>query len=123
MPRQPTPLKRYSVALGVVLIAFLLRYSIYGTLDHRLPFAFFLPATIVAAWYGSLGPGLFAAVAGLLLGDYFFLPRHEAGTVMGEAERMAIGLYALNCALVVLLFWRMHVHETARSGGTAEQAK
>jgi K+-sensing histidine kinase KdpD len=109
MPRLPTHLQRYSVALAVVLVAFGLRYSIYGTLDHRLPFAFFLPATIIAAWYGSLGPGLFAAVAGLLLGDYFFLPRHEAGTVMDEAERMAIGLYALNCVLVVLFFWRLHM--------------
>jgi hypothetical protein len=64
-------------------------------------------------------------VAGLLLGDYFFLPRHEADTVMGEPERTAIGLYALNCALVVLLFWRLHMrfaqaaHETARAAGRA----
>ena len=109
MPRQPTPLQRYSVALGVVLLAFALRYWLYGTLDHRIPFGFFFSATIVAAWYGGLGPGLFAAVAGLLLGDYFFLPRHGAGTVMGEAERTAIGLYALNSALIVLLFWRLHL--------------
>jgi K+-sensing histidine kinase KdpD len=122
MPRQPTTLQRYSVALGVVLVAFVLRYSIYGTLDHRLPFAFFVPAAIIAAWYGSLGPGLFAAVAGLLLGDYFFLPRHEAGTVMGDAERMAIGLYALNCALVVLLFWRMHMR-LAQAADELKQAR
>lgn len=108
MPR-PTPLQRYAVAIGVVLLAFGLRYGLYGTLDHRLPFAFFLPATIIAAWYGGLGPGLFAAVAGLLLGDYFFLPRHQTGTVMGEAERTGIGLYAVNCALIVLLFWRLHM--------------
>jgi K+-sensing histidine kinase KdpD len=108
MPR-PTPLKRYSVAIGVVLLAFALRYWLYGTLDHRIPFGFFLSATIVAAWYGGLGPGLLAAVAGLLMGDYFFLPRHSAATVMGEPERTAIGLYAMNCALVVLLFWRVHM--------------
>jgi K+-sensing histidine kinase KdpD len=129
MPRQPTPLQRYSVAIGVVLLAFVLRYSIYGTLDHRLPFAFFLPATIISAWYGGLGPGLFAAVAGLLLGDYFFLPRHAADTVMGEPERTAIGLYAMNCALVVLLFWRLHMrlaqatHETGRSGSAEQHSK
>lgn len=129
MPRPPTLLKRYSVALGVVLLAFALRYWLYGTLDHRIPFGFFLSATIVAAWYGGLGPGLFAAVAGLLLGDYFFLPRHSAETIMGEAERTAIGLYALNCVLVVLLFWRMHMrlaqaaHEAGRPGAPAEQLK
>jgi K+-sensing histidine kinase KdpD len=104
-----TPLQNYAVALGVVLVAFVLRYSIYGTLDHRLPFSFFLPATIIAAWYGGLGPGLLAAVAGLLLGDYFFLPKHASGDPMGEAERTAIGLYAMNSVLIVVLFWRLHV--------------
>ena len=108
-PKDATPLQRYAVAIGVVLVAFALRYSIYGTLDHRIPFGFFIPATIIAAWYGGLGPGLLAAIAGLLLGDYFFLPKHTAESPMGEAERMAIGLYAVNCALVVVLFWRLHL--------------
>lgn len=109
MPRQPTHLQRYAVAVSAVLLAFVLRYGLYGTLDHRLPFGFFLSATIIAAWYGGLGPGLFAAVAGLLLGDYFFLPRHNSDTLFSEAVRTGIGLYALNCALVVLLFWRLHM--------------
>jgi K+-sensing histidine kinase KdpD len=119
MLRQPTPLLRYAVALSVVLLAFVLRYGLYGTLDHRIPFGFFFSSTIIAAWYGGLGPGLFAAVAGLLLGDYFFLPRHEAGTVMDEASRAAIGLYAMNSVLIVLLFWRLHL----RLGQTADELK
>lgn len=112
---QPTPstLQKYAVAAGVVLLAFALRYGIYGTLDHRLPFAFFLPATIIAAWYGGLGPGLLAAVAGLLLGDYFFLAKSAAGGTAGEAARMATGLYAMNCVLIVVLFW--HLHTRVRS--------
>jgi two-component system, sensor histidine kinase and response regulator len=104
-----TPLQKYAAAAGVVLIAFLLRYSLYGTLDHRLPFAFFLPATIIVAWFGGLGPGLFAAIAGLLLGDYFFLPKHNSADAMSEPERTAIGLYAMNSVLIVILFWRLHM--------------
>jgi K+-sensing histidine kinase KdpD len=102
-------LQKYAVAAVVVLIAFVLRYAFYDTLDHRLPFAFFLPATIIAAWFGGLGPGLFAAVAGLLLGDYFFLPKHDSGDPMTEPERAAIGLYAMNSVLIVILFWRLHM--------------
>lgn len=129
MQRKPTPLLSYAVAAGVVLLAFALRYSIYGTLDHRLPFSFFLPATIIAAWYGGLGPGLLAAVAGLLLGDYFFLPKHVSGDPMGEAERTAIGLYAVNSALIVLLFWRLHTRlreatdELSKFKSSGEQAR
>jgi len=108
MPRKSTPFQRYAVAIGAVMLAFALRYGIYGTLDHRLPFSFFTTATLIAAWYGGLGPGMLAAMAGLLLGDYFFLPRHESGSPMGEAERTAIGSYALTNTLIVVLFWNLH---------------
>jgi K+-sensing histidine kinase KdpD len=108
MSRRIGPFQRYAVAIGVVGLAFALRYGIYGTLDHRLPFSFFTTATLIASWYGGLGPGMLAAVAGLLLGDYFFLPKHEAGSPMTEPERTAIGSYALTCTLIVLLFWNLH---------------
>lgn len=106
--KNPTVLQRYVVAIGAVLIAFGLRYGIYGTLDHRLPFGFFTVATVVAAWYGGLGPGMLAALAGLLLGDYFFLPPHTAGELLTEAARTGIGIYALTNTLIVVLFWRLH---------------
>ena len=105
---QPTDLQKYTVAVAAVLAAFGLRYGIYGTLDNRIPFGFFTSATVNAAWYGGLGPGLLAALAGLLLGDFFFLPRHAAGDPMGEAERTAIGVYAMNATLIVVLFWHLH---------------
>jgi K+-sensing histidine kinase KdpD len=106
--RPPTILQKYAVAIGAVAAAFVLRWGIYGTLDHRLPFAFFTTATLIAAWYGGLGPGMLAAVSGLLLGDYFFLPPHQAGEVMSEAVRTAIGNYALTNTLIVVLFWNLH---------------
>ena len=108
MKNNLTILKKYAVAIGAVMVAFGLRYGIYGTLDNRLPFSFFTVATLIAAWYGGLGPGMLAAIAGLLIGDYFFLPRHEAGTMMSEPVRTAIGIYALTNALIVLLFWNLH---------------
>jgi two-component system, sensor histidine kinase and response regulator len=104
----PTPLQKYTVAVAAVLVAFAVRYGIYGTLDNRIPFGFFTSATIIAAWYGGLGPGLLAALAGLLLGDFFFLPRHAAGDSMSEAVRTAIGIYAMNATLIVVLFWHLH---------------
>jgi K+-sensing histidine kinase KdpD len=108
MKNKPNHLKRYMVAVAAVIVAFGLRYGIYGTLSDRLPFGFFTTATLIAAWYGGLGPGMLAAIAGLLIGDYFFLPKHEAGTPMSEPVRTAIGSYALTNALIVLLFWNLH---------------
>lgn len=97
------------MAVVTVAVAFALRYGIYGTLDHRIPFGFFTTATLIAAWYGGLGPGMLAALAGLLLGDHFFLPPHQSDSgTLGEPERTAIGSYAMTSALIVVLFWRLH---------------
>lgn len=99
----------YGIAAAGVGVAFVMRWAIYGSLDTRLPFSFFLPAAMVAAWYGGLGPGLLAAGMGLLLGDYFFLPPHVAWGPLGEAERTAITIYALTSTLSVVLFDNLHV--------------
>jgi len=124
MSRYPSHLKRYAVAVAAVAAAFAIRYGIYGTLDNRLPFAFFTSATLIAAWYGGLGPGLLAAVAGLLLGDLFFLPPRQEGETFGEVERTAIGIYAMNATLIVLLFALLHTRlrelEDKLKGGVPE---
>ena len=99
---------RYGVACGVVVAAFLLRLTLFGHLDTRLPFGFFLVGVMVTAWYGGLGPGLFAATAGLLLGGYFFLPRTGSGVAMGDAERTAILVYIVNAVLVSFLMDNLH---------------
>ena len=107
--RRPTVVQRYAVAIVAVALAFGLRYGIYGTLDHRIPFGFFTTSTLIAAWYGGLGPGMLAALTGLLLGDHFFLPPHQSDSgTLGEPERTAIGSYAMTTTLIVVLFWRLH---------------
>ena len=108
MKRKKTTAEKYAVAIIIVATAFALRYGLYGTLSNRIPFGFFTLATLIAAWYGGLGPGLLAAVAGLMLGDYFFLPPHSADGGIGEAERTAIGIYAITSTMIVVLFWNLH---------------
>jgi K+-sensing histidine kinase KdpD len=99
---------RYGVACGVVMAAFLLRLTLFGHLDTRLPFGFFLVGVMVVAWYGGLGPGLFATAVGLLLGGYFFLPRTGATGALGEAERTAILVYVTSATLVSFLMNNLH---------------
>ena len=99
---------RYGVAGSIVLAAFLLRLSIFGGLDNRLPFGFFLLAVMVVAWYGGLGPGLFAAALGFLLASYFFLPRPGPTGSLGEAERTSITVYVVSSTLVSFLMDNLH---------------
>lgn len=107
---QRSLVRRYALTAAVVALAFGLRYWLFGTADTRFPFIFFVPAAMIAAWYGGLGPGLLATAAGLLLGDYFFLSEHEALGPVREIERLSIGLYAVTSILCVLLFEGLHDH-------------
>lgn len=88
---------RYVFAAIAVSVGFGLRYLLSDQLVDRLPFTFFIPATLLAAWYGGFGPGLFALVGGLLLGDYFFLELHDALGSLTTAGRLAIGVYTVTC--------------------------
>ena len=98
---------RYGMAVGVVALAFALRYWLFAQ-DARFPFLFFVPAAIVAVWYGGMLPGLLAAAAGLLLGDYFFLSDHEALGAVRESERLQIGMFAVTTTLCVMLLENLH---------------
>ena len=107
-PFQRPVTARYGVAVGMVILAFVLRYWLFGTQDHRFPFIFFVPAALVATWYGGMAPGLLATAAGLMLGDYFFLSDHEALGPVREIERISIGVYAVTTMLCVMLLEDLH---------------
>jgi len=62
---------RYGIAPLAVAIAFVARIALTPILQGDSPYLFFIPAVLVAAGLGGLGPGLLAtglsAVLGLLL--------------------------------------------------------
>lgn len=103
------PLARFGVALGAVVLAWLIRQAITPIVgQERLPFIFFFPAVVVAAWYGALGPGLLAAVLGGLAADWFYIgPQHRFG--VGSAfDLAALASYALACGFILLAMQMMH---------------
>jgi K+-sensing histidine kinase KdpD len=108
-PARRTAGKSYAFAAAAVALAFGLRYLVHDELLFRLPFMFFVPATLLAAWYGGLGPGIAAMVAGLLLGDYFFLEPHEAWGPLSAPGRMAVGSYTLSCLVGIGSLQWLHV--------------
>lgn len=57
-----------------VLVALTVDFVLVPFLKGRSPLIVFVGSAMVAGWYGGLGPGLVALIAGLLLGDLFFLP-------------------------------------------------
>ena len=59
---------RYAVAPLVVVIAFIARMAFTPLLQDDSPYLFFVPAVLVAAGLGGLGPGLLATGLSVLLG-------------------------------------------------------
>jgi signal transduction histidine kinase len=98
----PTAMSRYAIAAVSVALA-LLGSHLAVALLHIEPFvSLFLCAIIFAAWFGGLGPGLFAAVLALLA-FYFYLmpPTHTFAAEVLELPRLV--LFGITALFVCLL--------------------
>jgi two-component system sensor kinase FixL len=63
----------YWAAIGAVGLLFLLRWGLHPWLQDRAAFVIFIPAVLVAAGFGGLGPGLLATVLSVVLGVLLLL--------------------------------------------------
>jgi PAS domain S-box-containing protein len=100
-PGQLRNFARYVIAVGSVVLAWLLREAlspIWG--PNSLPFIFFFPAIVLTAWYGRLRLALLSIGISAMLANYFFLePRHTFG--IGNAGE-AVGIFAfVICSIAV----------------------
>ncbi len=103
-----SPLLRYAIALGLVAMAFGIRYALTPVLGHHTSLCLFIPAAMLAAWYGGSGPGLVALIVGLLLGDLFFLSP-KVGTVhFGIAELVMLPIYFITGIIGILTIEFLH---------------
>ena len=91
---RPDSVVRYGVAPAAIALAFAARYLLEPILHDDLPYLFFVPAVLVAAGVGGLGPGLLATALGVLLG--FFLvgkfPGFSTSEIVNAAVFAAIGV-------------------------------
>ena len=87
--RYPSRPLRYGVAVASVSLALGLKLLLDPFTLQDTPFLLTFGAIMVSAWYGGLGPGLFATVLAALTTDYFFLyPRGSFSGLSLEAVPM-----------------------------------
>lgn len=67
-------LSGYAVAIGLAIIATILRQAADNLLPPGFPFLTFFPAVIVTAFVAGRGPGALCGVLSLLSSWYFFIP-------------------------------------------------
>src|SRR5215472_103841 len=82
----------YGLALAIIAIATLVRFATVGTLTA--PFIPFFVAALATAFFGGLGPGIFAVLLSALIGWYFLLPPLHS-FVLAKQEAIRLVLFVL----------------------------
>jgi K+-sensing histidine kinase KdpD len=65
---------RYVLSVALILVIVAVRWLVAPNWSLAHPYLLFVPAIIIAAWYGGFGPGLFATILGALTVSYLWLP-------------------------------------------------
>lgn len=99
---------RYGGALAAVGGALAAQVLVRPFVEYETPFLLFSGAVMVAAFFGGLGPGLFATLLSTAVSDYFFIP--PLGTFFFEHAWGDFGLavFALEGVLISALAAAMH---------------
>ena len=75
--RWASSVRGYALALATVAVALIVTLTLDRPGIRGTPF---IPAIMVSAWYGGVGPGLAGVGLSLIALDYFIVPRHGLGT-------------------------------------------
>ncbi len=99
---------RYFAAAIFVGAGIAVRLLLDPWVGDRFPYATVLGAVLVSAWYGGLGPALFAVVVGGFAADYFVIqPRGEFRS-FASSEIVGLLLYFVSGSGIALLGGAMH---------------
>jgi PAS domain S-box-containing protein len=100
----------YLVATLFVAVATLVRLLLDPWLGNTLPYTLFLAAIVAAAWFGRLGPSLFAVALSCLAAGWFFIPPRHSLKVSFEGIGDWLGLivFLIVGAIVAALSESLH---------------
>lgn len=108
---------RYVGAVGLLLLAFSVRFSVEKWMEGRAAYLPFLAAVaVVAVWFGR-GPAILALLGGIFLGQLFLEPRFAALPKTPADILYAIAYLAFGAMIIALvqLLHRAHAEAEARA--------
>jgi len=100
---------RYGAGVAGAVFAFLLRFGFDPLFHDKLPFAAFIIATTLVAWFAGFGPSVVTFLLGDLLGNWFFVePRHSLALI--STANISQNVSTLIVGASIILFGRsMHI--------------
>jgi signal transduction histidine kinase len=101
---------RYSVSIGSVLLATLMRQGLNPVLGNGQPFTFFFAAVALTSWYAGFWPSVLAIVLSYVAADWFFIPPLYQLNVhqFGIPEFTALGSFV--CSGLAIAFTSRALH-------------
>jgi signal transduction histidine kinase len=93
----------YGGAVAVTLTALLLRWVLDPWLGNAVPFAAVYGAVAIAVWFGGLGPAVLAMILGYALINVRYTSPYGELSITGPADAISLALFALSCALIIVL--------------------
>lgn len=106
----------HGATIVLILAVSAIRYALLAVVPAGMPFTLFFPAIIACAILFGMGPGILAAVMGLLLAWYFFVP--SVGFALGTGASVALVLYAAVVSTSLFL-----IHLLQRANARAQAAR
>ncbi|HZN99482.1 MAG TPA: PAS domain S-box protein [Gemmatimonadales bacterium] len=108
----------YLLAGAAVLVMAAARWLVAPVLGEQLPFTTFLIAVLVAAWFGGLGPAVFATALGAVLGMFLFIPPIYSLELTGRMEAIRVLLFSITGVIAAFL-GESHLRAQARAEAAA----
>jgi two-component sensor histidine kinase len=97
----PGSARAYLIALALVILATVLRSGLGLISEDILPFLTYFPAVLFAALFGGLGPGIFAAVLGAIIGWWAFMQPYFLFTFANTGQEISVSIYLVAALLIV----------------------
>lgn len=101
---------RYATAVGMVVLAFLVRRLLLGPGDD-LPYLLTLPAIILTGYFFQHGTAFFSILLSTLYAGFFVV--HHTGFLSGYATNDLIGLGLYTVSMVLVAFFMELLHHAA----------
>lgn len=111
----------YLLAAAAVLVMAALRWLLVPTLGDQLPFTTLIIAVLVAAWYGGLGPAVFATAMSAFLALLLFIPPIYSLHLGGNLGALRILLFSAT-GLIAGLLGESRLRAQARAEAAAAEA-
>lgn len=112
---------RYGVALLATVAALAARAALDPMLHDNVPYVTLFVGTVIAAWFGGLGPGLLAALIELIFAQHFWVPPRNTLAVANGSQIVAIGAYSFTSVVLIWTVARIRAAERRAKLDAARQ--